>query len=93
MTDLIKRLRTVSDAFMKMAQEKRESDPGLSVKSFHISETCRCAAEELAKEKNAPAETEGDGRATWWYVCGECHTAIDTRDRYCRQCGTRIQWG
>lgn len=35
---------------------------------------------------------EGDARSTWWYVCGECHTAIDKRDNYCRECGRRIKW-
>ncbi|MBQ1792887.1 MAG: hypothetical protein II008_22155 [Oscillospiraceae bacterium] len=38
------------------------------------------------------AELEGGGH-TWWYVCGECHTAIDTRDKFCRECGRRINWG
>lgn len=37
------------------------------------------------------AEVEGGG-TTWWYVCGECHGAIDTRDSFCRHCGRRISW-
>lgn len=37
------------------------------------------------------AELEGGG-STWWFVCGECHTAIDRCDRFCRQCGRRIIW-
>jgi hypothetical protein len=44
------------------------------------------------EEKTAQAETEGDGRATWWYVCGECHGAIDYHDKYCRHCGCVVCW-
>jgi len=44
------------------------------------------------KEQSAPAEIEGDWRSTWWYVCGECHTAIGPNDKYCRECGRRIVW-
>ena len=39
-----------------------------------------------------PAEVEGDGRSTWWYVCGECHGAIDPKDKRCKSCGRRIGW-
>lgn len=45
----------------------------------------------LKGKKPVEAEIEGGG-STWWYVCGECHTAIDRRDKYCRECGTRIRW-
>lgn len=37
-------------------------------------------------------DTEGDGRSTWWYVCEECRTAIEWKDKYCRECGRRIKW-
>lgn len=39
-----------------------------------------------------PAEYEGDARSTWWYVCGECHTAIDYKTERCPECGRRIRW-
>lgn len=38
-----------------------------------------------------PAEIEGDGRTVWWFVCGECHAAIDANTERCR-CGRRISW-
>lgn len=41
--------------------------------------------------RTAEAEIEGGGH-TWFFVCGECHTAIDTADKYCRQCGREIVW-
>ena len=44
-------------------------------------------AEELLNEREtAKQEIEGGG-STWWYVCSECHTAVDKQDKYCRQCG------
>ena len=48
-------------------------------------------AEETIMMKPVPAELEGGG-STWWYVCGECHTAIDTKYKFCRECGRRISW-
>ena len=39
-----------------------------------------------------PVETELEGGgSTWWYVCGECHGAIDENDNYCKHCGRRIK--
>lgn len=37
------------------------------------------------------AEIEGD-RLSWWYVCSECHAAIDQKDRICQCCGGVIDW-
>lgn len=45
----------------------------------------------LLKEKSAEAEMEGDAN-TWWFACGECHGAIDPKDKYCRECGRKIIW-
>ena len=53
------------------------------------------AIETLESDNWEPIEPEyeGDARSSWWWVCGECHTAIDTRDKYCRECGRKIKWG
>lgn len=47
------------------------------------------------EREQAPVEPEyeGDARSSWWWVCSECHTAIDTKDTYCRECGRKIKWG
>jgi len=43
-----------------------------------------------------PAETEieieggGSSWSSWWYVCPVCHTAIDRKDNYCRECGQAV---
>ena len=52
-------------------------------------------AKKVQKTETEPetveAEIEGGG-STWWYVCEDCRTAIDSRDKFCRQCGRRIKW-
>lgn len=89
MDDLIRDLKTVEGSFIQMARHVRDVDPEMSMRYFKISEICRKAREQLTP---VPAETEGDAKATWWYVCGECHTAIDKKDRYCRACGRQVKW-
>ena len=48
-------------------------------------------ANDALQVRQAEAEIEGGGH-TWFFVCGECHTAIDTKDKYCRECGREIVW-
>ena len=48
---------------------------------------------ELLKEREPlEPELEGGG-SSWWYVCGECHGAIDEHDAYCRHCGRKVKAG
>lgn len=43
-------------------------------------------------EQFTPAEIELEGGGiTWWYVCGECHGAIDENDLFCRHCGRPVK--
>lgn len=49
------------------------------------------AAQLLALQIPKPAELEGGGH-TWFYVCGECHGAINREDRFCRHCGNAVSW-
>ena len=37
-------------------------------------------------------EIEGDGRSSWWWVCPDCHGAIDKDDGFCRHCGKELKW-
>ena len=49
-------------------------------------------AEELLKGLE-PVEPELEGgTSSYWYVCGECHGIVDTRDAYCKHCGRKIMW-
>ena len=46
----------------------------------------------LLKEQEAvEPEVEGGGM-TWYFVCGECHGAVDPKDKYCRSCGRGLKW-
>lgn len=38
----------------------------------------------------AEVELEGGG-TTWWYVCGECHGAVNYKAKEC-QCGAVLKW-
>lgn len=29
---------------------------------------------------------------SWYYGCGECHEAIDYKDKFCRHCGRKVKW-
>ena len=39
----------------------------------------------------AEVEIEGD-RWSWWYVCGECHGAVDPKDKTCPGCSAELDW-
>ena len=46
----------------------------------------------ILKEQQEPVEIELEGGgSTWWYVCEDCHGAINDSDRYCRHCGRRLK--
>ena len=34
----------------------------------------------------------GYSRDCNWYKCGNCESAIDKGDRYCRGCGAEVEW-
>ena len=40
----------------------------------------------MKEQEPVGIEMEGGG-STWWYVCEECHGAVDQSDRYCKHCG------
>ena len=50
------------------------------------------AAKLLEEKEPVQPEYEGDSRSIWWYVCGDCHGLIDSKDRFCRHCGREIDW-
>lgn len=45
----------------------------------------------LQQHRGVEAEIEG-GEEIWWFVCGECRSAIDPKDKFCRECGRKIIW-
>ena len=48
-------------------------------------------AEDILLSAPTHEELEGGGHS-WWYVCGECHSTLDSSDRFCRQCGRKVNW-
>jgi len=43
-------------------------------------------------EQFTPAEIELEGGGTtWWYVCEDCHGAVDKSDLYCKHCGRPVK--
>jgi hypothetical protein len=48
----------------------------------------------LLKEQDAVEPEKGfsGSGVTWWYVCGNCKTAINPNDKYCHECGQAVKW-
>ena len=86
---VIVKLRDMAEQFMACAIEQRESDNMQSFGCFKYSETLKTAADKLERQIPQEMELEGGG-TTWWYVCPECHGAIDDRDKFCRHCGQAV---
>lgn len=53
-----------------------------------IEEQATCSNE----MEEAEVEIEGGGYS-WWNVCGECHTAVDRKDKTCPVCHRELNWG
>lgn len=87
----IRSLKDAAEAWKGMSIALRDSDPVTSFLFFRWHEVTTEAAQEM--EERVPVETEIEGGgSTWWYVCGDCHTAVDSADRFCRQCGRPLKW-
>ena len=43
-------------------------------------------------EEPITPEIEGDGRSSWWWVCGECHAMLEYKAKECKHCGRRAMW-
>ena len=50
------------------------------------------AAIDTVAEHFTPVEIEMEGGgSTWWYVCEDCHGAVDENDLYCKHCGRPLK--
>ena len=45
----------------------------------------------LLKPVKPKREHSGSG-VTWWNVCGSCRTAINPNDKFCHECGRKVEW-
>ena len=90
MKELIEKLKEAVDKSMNIATAIRREAPEQSFFFFQQAELMSKAAEEL--KRNIPQKTEMEGGgSTWWYVCPECHCAIDRDDHYCKHCGQAVK--
>lgn len=90
--NVIYNLQKVSKMLLDMSVAIRDLDCGKqSYQLFKASECCDESIKEMKKHEPVEAEIEGGG-FNWWYVCGECHTAINPRIHYCPECGHHILW-
>lgn len=87
--EMIEGLESIQSFYLELARGVREGMPDSSVRFWNASEVAKKAAQELKKQIPQEIEMEGGG-STWWYVCPECHGAIDSRDHYCRHCGQAV---
>ena len=87
---LIRQLMEESEKKMSVATSLRTKAPETSFDFFKMAELLKNAAEELIKQIPLKMEIEGGG-LTWWYVCPECHGAIDDGDKFCRHCGQAVE--
>lgn len=90
--ELIDQLKEAGEVHLKVAKDLRERDQEMSFFHYKLSEQMRTATEQLERQLPVAAEIEG-GKDSWFYVCGDCHGQIDTKDKYCRHCGKWITWG
>ena len=44
------------------------------------------------QEPVKPEQEHSGGGLTWWNVCGNCKTAINPNDKFCRKCGRPVEW-
>ena len=88
--ELIRQLEEIKKAFHEAAMETRRTSTRVSYEAHCISETSGKAIDALRRNIQREMETEGGG-SSWWYVCPECHGAIDDSDHYCRHCGQAVK--
>ena len=87
---LIQQLREAAEKQLAIATAIRTEQPECSMFSFKMSEILHTAANNLEKSIPHQMEVEGGG-TSWWYVCPNCHGAIDKGDRFCRHCGQAVE--
>lgn len=89
MEELIKQLAEAAGKNMDIAVAIRET-PEKSFFYWKNADLLEKAIRGLKRSIPHEMETEGGG-FSWWYVCPECHGAIDEKDSFCRHCGQAVK--
>ena len=90
MEDLTKELKECADRNMAIATSIRTEEPEKSFFYYKMAELMHKAAKELKRNNSREMEIEGGG-STWWYVCPECHSALESKDHFCSECGQAVK--
>ena len=90
MEEIIKGLKRISEILLNMARDTRTTDQAVSYQAWKDNVIVEKAIEALKRNIPKEPEIEGGG-STWWYVCEECHGAIDKSDHFCRHCGQALK--
>ena len=88
---IVMQLREAAKTDMNIATSLRTEAPASSMFWFKMAELMETAAKALESRMPVEVEIEGGG-STWWYVCEDCHGAVDTSDLYCKHCGRKLIW-
>ena len=88
--ELIRKTGAVKEFLEELARITRDQQER-SYRFFAASEVIGKAIKEMKKQVPQEMELEGGG-SSWWYVCPECHGAIDRADRFCKHCGQAVKW-
>lgn len=88
MEELIGKLKVKQNT--AIAKAVRTDDPARSFWAWKDAELMGKAIDGLKRNIPLEMEMEGGG-SSWWYVCPECHEAIDKQDRFCRHCGQAVK--
>lgn len=90
MDELIQQLAEAAGRNMDIATAIRTEAPEKSFFFWKMAGLMEKAIGGLRRNIPQEMETEGGG-STWWYVCPECHGAIDKQDGFCRHCGQAVK--
>lgn len=90
MDELIRELAESAGKNIDIATAIRTEAPEKSFFFWKQADLMEKAMEGLRRNIPHEMETEGGG-SSWWYVCPECHGAIDQQDRFCRHCGQAVK--
>ena len=93
MTDRKQEAIEIQKLLLEAARKDREiaeENPETSGFFNSMSELMDTAARAMNSVIPQKMEIEGGGQS-WWYVCPECHGAIDRSDHFCRHCGQAVE--
>ena len=93
MDELIRQLTEAAGKNIDIATAIRTEAPEKSFYFWKMADLMEKAIGGLKRNIPQEMETEGGGSSwsSWWYVCPECHGAIDSQDHFCRHCGQAVK--